>query len=265
MLANSTRNLRPSASATAFLLLAALPVLSQTRPRPAPVAVAPFHGQYCSSFGPRGWAVTAENPQQFSFGADFLSADGKAGAGYSIFPAGNLNPTPGFQSPDAAVAATLSLMGYQKVTFGQKMQLATNVYAVPFRLPASEGVAFYQVMPVPGGAMVALRTATTLTGNWAARGAEASAVARSLHCNVPYVPPAPDPPSLNAKRSGSQSGEGDSQYNRWLEKEYYHNPQTGENYWVSPTSDWEQNGPEGPGYYSRNGNDVTKLQPGYSQ
>ena len=129
----------------------------------------------------------------------------------------------------------------------------------------SEGMAYYQVIPVPGGAMVTLRTATTLTGLWAARGAEASGVARSLHCTVPSIPNRADPPSLNAKRKSGGEGEGDSEYNVWLEKEYYHNPQTGQNYWVSPSSDWEQNGPEGPGYYSRNGNDVIKLQPGYSQ
>ena len=261
---------RRAIALTALILATAplsAPLSAQARPvsqsRPTPVAVSAFHGQYCASYGPRGWAVTSENPQQFSFGADLLSSDGKAGAGYTIFPSGGLNSIPGYQNPDAGVAATLSLMGAQKVTFGAKMQLAPNVFAVSFRLPQSEGVAFYQVLPVPGGSMVVLRTASTLTGNWATRGAEASAVARSLHCNVPYVPPAPDPPSLNAKRS--QSGEGDSEYNRWLEKEYYHNPQTGENYWVSPSSDWDQNGPQGPGYYSRNGNDVIKLQPGYAQ
>jgi len=236
---------------------------AQTRPRP--VAVVPFHGQYCSSMGPKGWAVTAENPQSFAFGAEFFSSDLKAAAGYSVFPAGSINPTPGFTSADAAVAASLSNMGMRKIAFGPKHQLAPNIYAVSFRLPQSEGVAYYIVFPVPGGAMVTMRTATTLTGLWAARGAEASGVARSLHCNVPSVPNNPDPPSLNAKRKSGGEGEGDSEYNVWLEKEYYHDPATGQNYWVSPSSDWDQNGPQGPGYYTRNGNDITKLQPGYSQ
>ena len=253
--------------AVVALALTTLSPAAQTRAqsRPRPVAVVPFHGQYCASMGPRGWAVTSENPQSFAFGADFLSSDTKAGSGFSVFPAGGLNPTPGFNSPDAAVAATLSNMGMRKITFGPKHQLAPNIYAVSFRLPQSDGVAYYQVIPVPGGAMVTLRTATTLTGLWAARGAEASGVARSLHCNVPSVPNNPDPPSLNAKRRSGGEGEGDSEYNVWLEKEYYHDPATGQNYWVSPSSDWEQNGPQGPGYYTRNGNDVTKLQPGYSQ
>ncbi len=53
-----------------------------------PMKVQPFRGQYCSSLGPPGWAVIAENPQRSAFGADFASSDGMVFAGYSIFPAG---------------------------------------------------------------------------------------------------------------------------------------------------------------------------------
>ena len=114
--------------------------------------------------------------------------------------------------------------------------------------------------------MIVLRTAGSLPGLWERRGAEAMAVARSLHCQVPYVPPAPDPPSLNAKpKRSSKGGDDDTLYNQWLEKEYYHNSATGENYWVSPSQDWVKNGPEGPGYYAPYGNTIVKLDPGYSQ
>ena len=35
--------------------------------------------------------------------------------------------------------------------------------------------------------------------------------------------------------------------------------------WTGANSgDWSDNGPDGPGFYKRNGNDVTKLQPGLS-
>jgi hypothetical protein len=233
---------RSLANAALMLAFSTQVVTAQTRPSPLPVVS--FHGQYSASMGPHGWAVTSENPQSFAFGADFLSSDGKAGAGFSVFPTGAINPTPGFSSADTAVAATLSNMGMRRITFGPKHQLAQNIYAVSFRLPESEGVAYYQVIPVPNGAMVTLRTATTLTGYWPSRGAEASGVARSLHCTVPSIPSSPDPASLNAKRKAG--GEGDSEYNVWLEKEYYHDPATGQNYWVSPSSDWEQNGRRAP-------------------
>ena len=93
------------------------------------------------------------------------------------------------------------------------------------------------------------------------------AVARSLRCRVPNVPPAPDPPGLNAKpRSGANdSDESDTLYNTWLEREYYHNSQTGENYWVSPSEDYSNTGPDGAGYYAPYGNSLIKLTPGYAQ
>ena len=74
--------------------------------------------------------------------------------------------------------------------------------------------------------------------------------------------------SLNSKskpKPGQEEGESDSLYNQWLDKEYFHNPVSGENFWGSPNSDFQQTGPQGPGYYAQHGNDVIKLQSGYAQ
>ena len=240
-----------------------------TASRPAPIAVVPFHGQYCGSVGPRGWVVLAENAQRVAFGADFSSADGKASAGYSVFAAGTLNTLPGNETPDRAVVRTLTQMGTIPTRFGNRQQLGPNVFLISYQTAAYEGMAFYQAFPAGrGGYMVVLRTAVTNAGGWRSRGSEASAVARSLRCQVPNVPAAPDPPSLNAKaKRGGENGGGeeDSLYNQWLDKEYYHNPQTGENFWVSPSHDWVKNGPEGDGYYAQHGNSIIKLESGYSQ
>ncbi len=77
----------------------------------------------------------------------------------------------------------------------------------------------------------------------------------------------PDPPGLNAKpEHGSNNGEDtDTLYNTWLERQYYHNPQSGENYWVSPSENYSQTGPDGPGYYATYGGNLIKLSPGYAQ
>jgi hypothetical protein len=268
MIARNSCNSALRAWGVAFVFCATAPAWLQAQvrsARPHPTEVVPFHGQYCASVGPQGWRVVAENPQRSAFGADFSAADGKAQGGYQIFPGGALNPLPGAQTPEGAVAITLSGFGAQQVRFGQRHQLERNVYEVFYTAQQAEGVAYYQVIPEPQGFMIVLRIAYTYLGGWGQRGAEASAVMRSLRCNVPYVPPPADPPSLNSKRAASQAGDGDSQYNTWLEKEYYHDPQTGENYWVSPSEDWDQNGPEGPGYYARRGNQEVKLQPGYAQ
>ncbi len=235
----------------------------------APVKVQPFRGQYCSSMGPAGWAVIAENPQRSAFGADLASSDGMAFAGYSIFPAGTLAP-PGFETPGRAVAATLSSFGTVQVRFSNARQIAPNIYMIEYQSPTNHGVAFYQVVPAgSGGYMIVMRTAGTGVGGdvWEKRAAEAMAVARSLRCQVPFVPPAADPPGLNSKPSSNsrESDESDTLYNTWLEREYYHNSETGENYWVSPSENYSQTGPDGPGYYATYGNSLIKLTPGYAQ
>ncbi len=236
----------------------------------APTTVRQFRGQYCSAMGPQGWAVVAENAQRVAFGADFLSSDGLVAAGYSIFGGGSLTHIPGGETPDRAVALNLTQSGRLPTRFGNKQQIGPNVFLLEYQNANSHGVAFWQVIPAgPGGFMIVLRTAQTATtpGVFEKRGAEAMGVARSLRCQVPNVPAAPDPPGLNGKKSKASGDdkEPDTLYNQWLDKEYYHNSQTGENFWVSPSHDWVQNGPEGPGYYAPHGNGIVKLDPGYAQ
>ena len=262
----AARRLRVMGGALASVLVA-LPSLCAAAPQTQPLAVMGFRGQYCMSMGPRGWAVIAENPQRVAFGADMLSGDGKAAAGYAIFGTGTLAPMRGFENPDRGVEFDLSHFGQMRAEFGERKQVDRNVFTLPYRTTETQGMAYYQVIPAQaGGWMVVLRTAYTALGFWDRRGAEASAVARSLRCNVPSMPAAPDPPSLNSKpKPGQEEGESDSLYNQWLDKEYYHNPESGENFWVSPSTDYQQSGPQGPGYYAPHGNDIIKLQSGYAQ
>ncbi len=234
-----------------------------------PVKVQSFHGQYCASVGPPGWAVIAENPQRSAFGADFASADGLAYASYSIFPAGSLAP-PGFETPLRAVTASLTSFGTVPTRIGNPRQVAPNVFLVEYQSATNRGLAFYQVIPAgEGGYMIVMRLGGTgiSQGLWEKRASEAMAVARSLRCQVPFVPPGPDPPGLNsrAKSGGDNDEDSDTHYNTWLEMEYYHNPQSGENYWVSPSQDYSRTGPDGPGYYATYGGDLIKLSPGYAQ
>jgi hypothetical protein len=55
------------------------------------------------------------------------------------------------------------------------------------------------------------------------------------------------------------------EYSPWLGMEHYHDATTGENYWVSPSRDWNETGPQGPGYYTKVGNGIRKLESGLSQ
>ena len=252
--------------------LAALPGFGQpsratSARRTAPVRVTPVRGRYCSAYAPQGWFVVAENAQRVAFGADLQSGDGKLGASYAVFSAGTLNIVPGNETPDRAVANSITMSGTQPARFGTRKQLGPTEYLIEFQNAGTHGYAFYQVFPAGrGGYMIVLREAVTAIPLWNQRASESSAVARSLHCQVPNVPPSPDPPSLtkHERRTGSATGgEDDSQYNPWLDKEYYHDPRTGENYWVSPSQDYSNNGPDGPGYYVPSGNATVKLDPGY--
>jgi hypothetical protein len=232
--------------------------------RAAPVAVRPVRGKYCAALAPQGWFVSGENAQRVAFGADLRSGDGRASASYSVFAAGTLNTLRGYETPDRAVAFAISQMGTVPTRYGSRRQLGPSEFLIEFQNSGIHGLAFYQVFPAGrGGYMIVMREAATAIAVWRQRGSEASAVVRSLHCNVPSVPAAADPPSLN-RRAGSATGnkEEDTSYNQWLDKEYYHNPTTGENYWVSPSQDYQKDGPAGPGYYAPFGNSYVKLDPG---
>jgi hypothetical protein len=131
---------------------------------------------------------------------------------------------------------------------------------------ALKGLVAYKVFGMGDGSYVALvRTAGSPHAMWGRYGVEATAVARSVQCQVPLLPSRtksdmPAPP----KKGKRGREEGDSEYSPWLGMEHYHDTTTGENYWVSPSSDWNETGPQGPGYYTKIGNDVRKLEPGLS-
>ncbi|MGH8651749.1 MAG: hypothetical protein ACREYE_05990 [Gammaproteobacteria bacterium] len=112
--------------------------------------------------------------------------------------------------------------------------------------------------------VLVMRTAGTASAGWEEYGATAAAVARSIRCNVPLRPSGADWTSESPSARARGEDEGDPGYSRWLEMENYHDASTGQNYWVSPSRDWNENGPQGPGYYTSIGNDTRLLESGYS-
>lgn len=107
--------------------------------------------------------------------------------------------------------------------------------------------------------------AITLKNLWGGNGLLVAQVAASIRCTAQYQP---RDQYVEASTSSSGSSSGDTNgdeagYNPQLETEYVHNPNTGENYLVSPSTNWSENGPDGPGYYTQSGStDYVKLQPG---
>ncbi|MCZ7566171.1 MAG: hypothetical protein M5U08_22250 [Burkholderiales bacterium] len=251
---------------TAAALLAAATAQAQ-----APLPVQPLRGKYCVAQAPKGWAITGENAAGSSFGADFVGADGGALASYWIIgvaPEMRSSPWYGrwYATPQSTVMATLSRMGSAPIQCGAPSTPAPGLAMMECRNPQAVGLALYQVHPMNnGGFVIVMRTAGTAPARWARDGAIASAVARSIRCNVPLKPSTADFTSgLSGAGKARRKAQGDSGYSRWLGMEHYHDGRTGENYWVSPSQDWRESGPQGPGYYVSAGGELRKLEPGRS-
>ena len=96
---------------------------------------------------------------------------------------------------------------------------------------------------------------------------------RGRSLRPPDAPPRCIPPKArwHAPRDNHGAGstgrgsDGDivGDYNAQLGTGWVHDS-AGDNYNVDVAGDWSETGPEGPGFYKRNCNDVTKLEPGLS-
>jgi hypothetical protein len=238
----------------------------------AEVHVQIIRGRFCTAAAPQGWTVAAENPTGSAFGADLTRSDGAALASYLIFgvPA-QMRSSPVYQqwyvTPERAVLAQLTQFGAKPMSCNRPAELlaGSGYMGMACQSPALKGLVAYKVFGAgDGGYVVLMRTAGAPHATWNRYGTEATAVARSVQCQVPLLPSRtgsdmPSPPKKGKKKSE------DSEYSPWLGTEPYHDATTGENYSVSPSRDWNETGSQGPGYYTRIGNDTRKLEPGLSQ
>lgn len=64
---------------------------------------------------------------------------------------------------------------------------------------------------------------------------------------------------------GKARGEDDSlkDYNAQLGTQWAHSPSTGRRFLLDHARDWNDNGPQGPGYYVKSGNSYEKLENGW--
>jgi hypothetical protein len=212
---------------------------------------------------PTGWHVYSEQTQPQVFIAEFTRQDQRAAAHLKIAgidPAGRQHPW--FQTPQATVA-TLLTSGYQlPVQLGQPVQFAQGLYFLTWRSqnPPFVGSSIYSVAEVPGvpGAfVVTLRSAGVQASEWEQYGHVAASVALSVRCSTPLHRSPSTTPTLPA----SKRGEDHSTYSRWLDREEYHDPVTGKNFWIRPSTDLVH-GPEGLGAYTEVGGQYRKLVPG---
>lgn len=229
-----------------------------------------LQGRHCAADAPAGWAFTGESPNRIGFGADLVAPDHGTGASYLVVAVppdlvGGRQFGGTFADPHQAAVMVLGRFGARLLRCGHPEQPAPGAYLMHCRDPEFEGLTLYRSTPMPaGGYVLVMRTAVTRVGEWSGCGALAAAAARSIRCHVPTVPAAADPPLPRPKTARRKPGgaQADSGVDRWLVMEHFHDPRTGENVWVSPSSDWRDRGPQGPGYYIRRGQDWVKLAPG---
>ncbi|GAC1438284.1 MAG: hypothetical protein NVSMB58_33040 [Terriglobales bacterium] len=232
-----------------------------------PVALQPLNRFSCRALAPAGWSIVNGRAEGDSL--DVMRSDQKAYAGYIIVGVPTvLRSNPAYASPAMAMHTNLQLLSASPVRLGNASQ-AYGYTVVPWTNARGRGFTMYRVFPLaadPGGFVLAMRTASADADITPAKLAEAGAVATSISCSVQLVAHASSNSASSSSghaRSRDESDEASS-YNKELGVEYVHSPKTGENYEVSPSTDWRQNGPDGPGYYRPVGNSLEKLSSGRS-
>jgi hypothetical protein len=229
----------------------------------------PLAGQTnrCRAMAPENWYVSGATPEGNVM--ELGTQDGAAHAGYSITGVSSVlrrHPSNQWSSPEAFIHMVLSMGGQEQVQYGQAQQDPFGYIVQPYQ-KAMTGLVLYKVFPAqtdPGGFVVVLREASTTPDRWPAYGPVAIAASMSIRCTAALSLPRDDRrgPGVAAGKHPDDGHE--STYNAQLGMEYAHDRRTGENYWVSPGTDYV-NGPQGPGYYKRVGNDLIKLDQGRTQ
>ena len=235
------------------------------------VEVQKIRWQFCEAAAPEGWTVSAENPTGTAFRADLTRSDGAASARYLVFgvhPQVNSNAyyQQWYSTPERAVIAQFTQFGSKPMSCNRPAELLTGsgYMGMACQSPALRGLVAYKVFGnARSGYAVLMRTASASPANWDQYGAEATAVARSVQCQVPLLPSRMKLDMPGPLNKGDTEQE-KSEFSLWLGRESYHDAKTGQNYWVSPSRDWDETGPQGPGYYIKIGEETRKLARGLS-
>lgn len=230
----------------------------------------------CTALAPQGWTMVS-NPQGST--ADLRSPDGRLYAGWGIVA---INPAMQayygklYGPPETSLAFLAGAIVQQ--TFGD----ASGVrYTSPpasidgffsrreFASARYQGMVYYRIYPMAGNGYVeSAYFAIAPAAQWHTLRALLGNIAASIRCSSALRPDTGRTgggSTGGSKRPGHDGADGlaHSTYNKELGTEYVHSPTTGQNYLVSPATDYT-NGPQGYGAYIKNGNDYIKLEPGRS-
>lgn len=237
-----------------------------------PTPLTPVSAGQCRTFAPAGWRVTDQNQDGTVF--TLTSADGALTGAYAGLAVG-AGQVQGFYGPQYRTPETFALYAVGLLAHEQAQaagpEQSVGVYkAMPFATPNHRGyVLLYTFgVPDPGGYGVIMRIAIGSAGDARSVGV-AGAVSAAIRCTATLHPPPegpPDPETSADHGAGHAGADGDDlagTYNAQLGTGWVHDD-AGNNYNVDVTNDYHETGPDGPGYYRRNGNDLIKLHGGLS-
>jgi hypothetical protein len=223
----------------------------------------------CTAVLPQGWTMTAA---PYGDTTDLSGAGGRAHASWGIRGVNTAMQAyygPMFGPPDTAVLATASTISQAQARFtSQSATVAGYFTATHFEAGNVVGTVLYHAYPAATPGQYVLSTYFA----WVDRGATdllpiAEAVLTTISCQTQLRPPPPSSTSSasNTSSAGSSGNDEDDRlkdYNMQLGTQWAHDG-VGRNYLLDYASQWNDNGPDGPGYYVKNGNDVEKLTPGW--
>lgn len=246
-------------------------------------AVAPASGvplsvqqtQHCSALTPAGWSLQS-NPQASTLEA--LSPDRSMYAGWGVTSIDrSMEPYygPMYGDPDTSIQymvnqilGSLGDAGGMRYT-GAPESFLNNYFTLRrFDSAANTGLVFYKVYPGYTYPQTYIESFYVAIANKAQAGAAlpvAGGVAVSIRCQTQLIPVRYDPPGRgkggNSPRGCGYGGELKG-YNKELGWQYAHSASTGENFLLDAATQWQENGPQGAGYYRSSGNSYEKLELG---
>lgn len=258
----------------------AVPTRSIDEQRSFPVAMR--SQEQCAFLAPDNWGVDV-GPQ--SSGIDIYNATKTMFASYLVYPVNTaIGPyawgyPPPMNDPDRYSAdpkrVIRALLRPAVVQHGGAADMdftADPPESIPpytaVTLRGSTHSALVIFTAIPGDAqnyVIPIRAAIMANAHWPEMTGALARMALSIRCTVQLRVPSGDDADTRVGRRRGKDDEGDEAgYNPWRGSEYVHDAGTGQNYIVT-SKDWSDTGPDGPGYYKRNGNDWTKLSPGRSR
>lgn len=243
------------------------------------LAVVPKQRGHCRALTPADWQIVGS--RETGDAVDIMSGNRRMYAGWGIRGVnramqayyGDLYGDPETSSRFLIGKVGESLGDSGPFNFaGRPHQIGAGFVAQELESRDHRAMIVYRMYPAPmgfgnGSYIISLRMAMAPRSASPRDLNTAIGVAASINCTTVFVPakngdvPLPRPGDAFDRKRHTETGDL-TDYNVQLGSQYAHSPSTGQNYLLDRATQWNDNGPDGPGYYRTVGNSTEKLTPG---